>query len=371
MENWGKVFVPRRALVLNEMISVKTSPSAISNAPMAAFVTGYVRAVMGEILNSVPANRTVISCTTDGILTDATESELNLTGTLCSGFQQLVEMVSPTGKMLEVKHEIQQVLSIRTRGAATLIHGDNPNVANEVLAKSSVSLPEGCTDANQYIVDLFFNREAGTKTKSRPFVSVRQQWLGQTDVFRLDRDITLNFEYDFKRNPVNPRMISVGEHEHLVFDTVPWSTMDAAAKVRVRFDNWRKNRCLKTIQDFNEWNEYCQTALVLEKARKNEGESRSPVNITANGSTDILVRTLLKAYVRNEWGFEKYGAKQKVVVEAFKMLGHDVTANQFKNAHKGELVFNSVPETDKSRLLLDGFIRMFKELETDKFFIIA
>jgi hypothetical protein len=351
----------------NEMISIKTSPSAISNAPMAAFVTGFVRAVMGEILNSIPVDRTVISCTTDGILTDASESELNLTGELCQRFQQLVELVSPNGKMLEVKHEVKQVLSIRTRGTATLIHGDNPNVANEVLAKSSVSLPEGCTDANQYIVDLFFNREVGRKTKSRPFVSVRQQWLGETDVFRLERDITLNFEYDFKRKPVNPREVN----GHLVFDTVPWCDTDVAAKVRLRFDKWRERHCLKVLQDFYGWDEHRETSLALENNRLNTGKSRSSVNITANGSADILIRTLLKAYVRNVWGFEKYGANQKVMQSVFKKLGHVVSANQFKNAYKGELNVNTVPQTEKTKGLLNEFVSVFPALETDKFFIIG
>ena len=67
-------------------------------------------------------------------------------------------------KMIEVKHEVIQVLSMKTRGAATLIHGNNPKVLNQVLAKVGVSPPPDCKDHNHYIVDLFLNRYPGQKT---------------------------------------------------------------------------------------------------------------------------------------------------------------------------------------------------------------
>lgn len=73
-----------------KMQSVKVPESSISNAPMAAHVTGFIRAVMGEILHGIPEGRTVISCTTDGILTDADENELDLSGDLAQRFQSLL-----------------------------------------------------------------------------------------------------------------------------------------------------------------------------------------------------------------------------------------------------------------------------------------
>lgn len=71
----------------------KIPESSISNGMIAALVTGFVRAVMGEILNGVPAHRKVISCTTDGILTDAPMSELDLNGDLAEYYEKLLEMV--------------------------------------------------------------------------------------------------------------------------------------------------------------------------------------------------------------------------------------------------------------------------------------
>jgi len=61
---------------------------------MAAFVTGFIRAVMGEIMYGIPSHRKVISCTTDGILTDARPDELNLTGELAQRYMALLARVS-------------------------------------------------------------------------------------------------------------------------------------------------------------------------------------------------------------------------------------------------------------------------------------
>lgn len=72
--------------------SHKIPMSAISCGPIAAFITGFVRAVLGEILHGIPAQRTVVSCTTDGILCNASEDELNLSGPLCQQYLALCEL---------------------------------------------------------------------------------------------------------------------------------------------------------------------------------------------------------------------------------------------------------------------------------------
>jgi hypothetical protein len=86
----GQGLKEKTAFDTGTMQSRKVPESSVSNAPMAAHVTGFIRAVMGEILHGIPAHRTVISCTTDGILTDASEDELDLSGALCQRFQNLI-----------------------------------------------------------------------------------------------------------------------------------------------------------------------------------------------------------------------------------------------------------------------------------------
>ncbi|PSX17605.1 DNA polymerase [Photobacterium kishitanii] len=68
--------------------------SAVTNPYFAAHTTGFIRAVIGELLASVPTNRQVISVTTDGFLTDAPMNELDLTGPLCARFNAHNELVT-------------------------------------------------------------------------------------------------------------------------------------------------------------------------------------------------------------------------------------------------------------------------------------
>ena len=74
------------------------------------------------------------------------------------------------------------------------------------------------------------------------------------------RETRVNAEYDFKRKPVtgSVRMIDIAGRgvAHVAFDTEPWQTVDEAADTRLLFDNWRETRCLKTLEDFQDWERF-------------------------------------------------------------------------------------------------------------------
>jgi len=61
--------------------------SKLSNPYMASHVTGFIRAVICELLNSIPSHRSIVSVTTDGFLTDATLDEIDMSGAMCTRFQ--------------------------------------------------------------------------------------------------------------------------------------------------------------------------------------------------------------------------------------------------------------------------------------------
>lgn len=83
----------RNAFELATLDSRKIGPSAITNAAIAAHVTGFVRAVIGEMLHGIPAHRQVASVTTDGFLTNAREDEIDLSGPLCQRYLSLCRRV--------------------------------------------------------------------------------------------------------------------------------------------------------------------------------------------------------------------------------------------------------------------------------------
>ncbi|WP_146146455.1 DNA polymerase [Photobacterium leiognathi] len=83
----------KAAFELASGLSKDIPRSAVTNPYFAAHTTGFIRAVIGELLASVPAYRQVISVTSDGFLTDVPMDELNLTGPLCARFNAHNELV--------------------------------------------------------------------------------------------------------------------------------------------------------------------------------------------------------------------------------------------------------------------------------------
>jgi len=68
-------------------VSKEIPYSKLSNPYMASHVTGFIRAVICELLNSIPSHRSIVSVTTDGFLTDANLDEIDMSGPLCTRFQ--------------------------------------------------------------------------------------------------------------------------------------------------------------------------------------------------------------------------------------------------------------------------------------------
>lgn len=362
-----------------DMDSQRVPPSMLTNAPVAALVTGMVRATVGEILYLLPRERTVISVTTDGILTDASLSELNLSGPICQRYQELVSIITngSSTKMVEEKHRLRQALSIRTRGLATLQPGEEDSgIPTIFLAKSSISPPPNCSDANAYVLDLYFNRQPGQKTMTRPFVSPRDQWIKEMDVFRLERLQTLNMEYDMKRRPMNPRTVDTLCGAHVAFDTIPWDTAKQAVKVRGYLDEWRKTRCLKTVEQYKNWEDYYLTHWQLERVRKQFNGARLPFQVTEEGSLGILKRMFLRAYVQGGWGLQRKDKTEngekfnyRLLLQELEYAGLPVSEHDAKNGNKGKVIDNIVPRTPLSEEAIGRLMLVFDGIDMSKVFI--
>ena len=249
-----------------------------------------VGAIVGEVAvdQEVRDDRRLLHTLQTKVLRGSVAVGTQFTATVQNG-----EHVSYQKPMLELKHQGEQIIAMKTRGqlTASAFH-DKPLI----LAKGSVSPPIKRTDdmsaddlkaqQNRYMVDLYLNREYDTRTEIRPFVSLRDQMVHSRDVIRLTRSVRLNLEFDFKRKPINPTLRSVGESVHLAFDTEPWQTANEVDEVRDIFDNgWRKNHTLKTLEDWTNWQDFHASKITINKSRKN-GKTRT--NLTEKGSCGWL-----------------------------------------------------------------------------------
>ena len=99
-------------------------PSVITCPMLAAMTSGLPRAVLSEILSRLPAHVIVLSATTDGWISNATEDEIRVAtqGPICRWFARLRASVDPKGSpdILEIKHQALSMLVARTRHGMTI-----------------------------------------------------------------------------------------------------------------------------------------------------------------------------------------------------------------------------------------------------------
>jgi hypothetical protein len=356
------------------MRSAKLPPSAITNAIMAAHATGFVRAVMAELLASIPKDFTVVSVTTDGFLTDAPEASLNCDGPMARRFQALCERVAPGSKMLECKHQVRQVIGMKTRGQATAeywIDGDG-NPAPALLAKAGVSPPLPKAEHNEYLVELYLKREPGQKTTTRPFTSLREQWVHNVDVTRAEREIALNLEFDLKRKLVNPRMVQVAGGEHLACDSVPWPDAATGERARAYFDGWRRQRCLKTLDDLTAWQATYEFSVA--RARRAGGSAtprKRAINMTKDGPAGVMKRLFLRAFAQKLFGVASTTTKitHQEMADWLTSLGYPTSKSAVSNAVRETLVERTVPATQDVMAFIEKVQSRFPAMEVERFLI--
>lgn len=324
-------------------------PSSVTQPFFAAHVTGFIRAVVGELMNALPSDSSVVSVTTDGFLTNCPLNKINMSGPLSSRFQSLCDIVDPGSSMLTCKHEVSQLIAMKTRGQLTYraIQG-KPVVHARAGVKPPADIPR--SDYNDYMVDLYLNRLPGQTLSRSTLISTREMWLSESDLISSEQDIRLNLEFDFKRQPVQPAM----NEGHLLMFSRPWDNMEEALQQRSLFDDWRQTHTLKTLADWDDWCDFLYCRTVFSDMKLKVGSKRSD---------DILVRLFLRALTQCQWGLmlkDKKSYSCKEVSEWLTSEGYSVTVSDVKNAVRAkipQMKFSSV--TSRMKSLMDIIARKY------------
>ncbi|WP_270582728.1 hypothetical protein [Enterobacter roggenkampii] len=324
-------------------------PSSVTQPFFAAHVTGFIRAVVGELMNALPSDSSVVSVTTDGFLTNCPLNKINMSGPLSSRFQSLCDIVDPGSSMLTCKHEVSQLIAMKTRGQLTYraIQG-KPVVHARAGVKPPADIPR--SDYNDYMVDLYLNRLPGQTLSRSTLISTREMWLSESDLVSREQDIRLNLEFDFKRQPVQPAM----NEGHLLMSSRPWDYMEEALEQRSLFDDWRQTHTLKTLADWDDWCDFLYCRTVFSDMKLKVGSKRSD---------DILVRLFLRALTQCQWGLMLKDKKSYSCIEVAEWLtseGYSVTVTDVKNAVRAkipQMKFSSV--TPRMKSLMDIIARKY------------
>nr|WP_064554665.1 MULTISPECIES: hypothetical protein [Buttiauxella] len=318
-------------------------PSSVTQPFFAAHVTGFVRAVVGELMNALPPNAIVVSVTTDGFLTDVSLENIDMSGPLSSRFQALCDIADPGSSMLTCKHQVRQLVAMKTRGQLTYKESEGfPIVHARAGVKPPADIPRD--DYNRYMVNLYMNRAPGQKLRRGSLISTRDMWLNESDLVAVESEIRLNLEFDFKRQLITPTM----NEGHLLMHSRPWDDMSKALKQRQLFDDWRQTHALKDEADWDDWCDFLYCRNVYTPLKLKVGQNRSD---------DVLVRLFLRALAQHQWGLTPDDKKRQTSTEVAAWLvaaGYSVTACDVKNAGRAKLppiIFGSL--TSRMNRLMD------------------
>jgi hypothetical protein len=246
-----------RRRVFNTMFGVtdQMGPSAITNAMMAAYCTGLVRALLTETLTRLPGGIWVGTATTDGMLIAGGFEDIDQSGPVAKAFRAARERITPGDDTIwEVKHAIPRALVTKTRGTYT-VAPKGWDGSSVVLAKAGYMTPEEAwtlseIDQCRVWIERYRERNFETRMRSKSLTSLRQQHLFEVDIQSVKRDVRWNADYDMKR-----KLVKVRDVDGLITaDTAPWRSIDEFEQARDLLEDWKRSqrRVLKTKQDHDD-----------------------------------------------------------------------------------------------------------------------
>lgn len=374
--------------------------SAISCPYLASYISGFIRALVSEQIASIPEQYSVLSVTTDGFLTNAPITAIDVTLPASKHFLSLLRLIDSTGEMLECKHRVKQLVMIKTRGALTII----PDGTDLITAKCGIKPDCDKPLQNDWMINLYINRHPLLKVLNPQIISLRDQWLKQSDLINLKREVRVSLEPDFKREPVNPVM-NVFEfnnelYQHIYLESKPWRDVDTFMAHKAWFNGWRLGNsnkpeavvepvdkslkdsrfvklaakskvepiksvepekatkvqdewlgnCLKTVEDWAGWLDFLTASQYVENLKG--------LNLNSNRTTaEILRRLFVRAYVHGRWGL----VKTDTLVDVAQYLtdrGYPTTRYDFKNVDATKYV--NPPRLPRTKPVME-LLRVLKE----------
>ena len=337
------------------------SPSPVAQPFIAAFTTSFGRALMAEIMNALPDTVEVFSVLTDGFVTNASPADIERAtkGKLAALYAESRDRLTGDPTVLERKHRARQLVGIQSTGQATLVPADGND--GIILAKGNVQTPKefrSKAEDNEFIVDLFLNREPGEKIEQTRPVNITKILKEGEKSGHETFTKSLGLEYDWKRCPC------VGGYSdaygHIWFKTKPWETTAQFHAVRSCWDSYNKDErtCLKEPKDFNAFATYLSVKTGTDTTATFRMRGDHP-------DLNLLRRSIGAAWKHGEAGLAAYAGliKRPELAEMLASCGIPCTVTDLENAARGHFQPHVVPETPDVRLALSRVKQHFPLLD--------
>jgi hypothetical protein len=333
----------RRVFDVETETMCELGPSRISQPMLAAFITGAVRAMVCEALARIHTDHWIGSVTTDGFLSTAAVETIDQSGPIARSFSEARMRISPEDpKLWELKHHEYQVFVFKTRGAVSRsLHNTKPLLAR---AGNRLGKFDSPTDEVAAFWKLLCDRTYETRIEQKSLIPLRAQHLKDADLVPVIREVRVNMDYDFKRNPVDAH----DDEWLLTAQTIPWDTVEDFEKARDDLEAWKKSqrRVLKTRSDYDAMISWAENISARRAAGVKSGNSLGPLTaaflrIVAVGAFDVAP-----------------GTDDELERVMTALCGIDVSRSRISNARRRgrdpeqmRECFGAIPATD------EGFIR--------------
>ncbi|MCG8601151.1 MAG: hypothetical protein MI807_13490 [Verrucomicrobiales bacterium] len=345
--------------------SRKDSPrSEVTNPYIASYASGEIRAVLGEILNALPPECTVVSCTTDGFITNAPVEAVKAAcrGSECSAYSETLRRLTGDHNALEVKHRVRKLLSFRRRGQITLEEGNispEEDVKPMILAKAGIRPPvSGDKEQNSWMSSQFFKREFHTSFTYTRLPGLAELYRTGGDMVAAEHTRKLGMEYDWGQRPSQVGFDS--DLQHVWFTTRPWNSVEEFNNCRKEWVKYSrlKSVVLKDVSSVEGFLDYLATPRV-DGVRK--GKDATPMK---------YARTMfLRALKHQMWGLIPERTNSEVV-EWLSSIGHRVNKAAVENAKRPnvKIIPKTVPRTPETEKFVQEIKELWPDFEENLFF---
>lgn len=351
----------KRVFNIKEGVMNRLQRGEVTNAFFSAYVSGTGKALLSAMLIGIPKDKTVISLTTDGFITNATSDEIDLSHPVCERFKTWFHMIDlKKGEILEEKNRMLQVLGMRTRGQVTIKQAAGWQGVN---AKAGVQLPDEFTTHEAQLNEmkrLYMERTPESTFTQKSLTSTNNMARHNRDMVMQITEQRLGLEPDFKRDLLPIGMAEIGEQTHLQCLSVPHRTVEDMINMRECFEVWRETNCLKSMEDFEAWEDYFKLSTSL--------RGTGVKVLKGENSATVFKRMFLKV-----WAQEQCGVKRDTTQAEFARWLSGLDNGQYTttssavstagNLAKSKIVYGVFPTTVKIERFLDLILKRYSKFE--------
>lgn len=271
----GQGITKKKSFDIKIGLTVETSISKIENPPYIMTITAMGRAAITEtmILFQNYFKTQIHNVVTDGFMFEVpyflTDEEINkILFSECEKNRKkypnlalILDYHKNNGNniILEVKHQGQELLTIKTRMCILL--GETEDLTQISLTgykKTALEREMSDIEFGRYMIDKFANRNGRIKTITTNLLNTRRYFNrgNENSVVSVKR---LNMNYDYKRKPILSSLNTDNHYGILSFITEPYEDLEEFYSVKEKMEN-QKDIQIKQISDL-------QKIDILEKMR--------------------------------------------------------------------------------------------------------